>query len=479
MELENTQNNVLAKLPMLKLGEYEMWEIRIKQYFQIHDYELWDEAIVNGNSGCGTIKLQAPESGNEATKKTQKALLKQQYENFNASSLSHHLILSLQASSKLVSSASSINNINTVNPEVSTGTTKVNTASTEISTASFSDATLRARSSIRELVGRSSLMEVILLDMINQRAMYAINGARFDWSDMAEEEIQANMALMAFSDSENLEVLFLRIALLKRSVGHKEYLMGLLRTELEKVKEEMRGLNLRLQSLEEFKQPEVNEYGSRDSSVKPTTGCDIDVVIDWKEKFFCSANQVREEDIRKLDEYNDAPIIEVLKEFVKPEKPVRRSVSCPNVNKHMAPRAVLMKTGLKIVNTARPVNTGRPFNTARSFNTVRPSYTAHPKSTVHCARPRTYFQNQAQSTVQRPFYKKTALTKRSYNQNVNTGRQNVNTDRARGFNAVKPSTCWVWKPNKPNGASLVFNKYNYIDADWQIKSVMAWSPKIN
>ncbi|GJR45964.1 hypothetical protein Tco_1314067 [Tanacetum coccineum] len=41
MELENTQNNALAKLPMLKLGEYEMWEIRIKQYFQIQDYALW------------------------------------------------------------------------------------------------------------------------------------------------------------------------------------------------------------------------------------------------------------------------------------------------------------------------------------------------------------------------------------------------------------------------------------------------------
>ncbi|GJW30319.1 hypothetical protein Tco_0047194 [Tanacetum coccineum] len=49
MELENTQNNVLAKLLMLKLGEYEMWEIRIKQYFQIHDYALW-EVIENGNS---------------------------------------------------------------------------------------------------------------------------------------------------------------------------------------------------------------------------------------------------------------------------------------------------------------------------------------------------------------------------------------------------------------------------------------------
>ncbi|GJV38425.1 hypothetical protein Tco_1410902 [Tanacetum coccineum] len=42
MELENSQNNSLAKLPILKLGEYEMWEIRIKQYFQIQDYALWE-----------------------------------------------------------------------------------------------------------------------------------------------------------------------------------------------------------------------------------------------------------------------------------------------------------------------------------------------------------------------------------------------------------------------------------------------------
>ncbi|GJU37865.1 retrovirus-related pol polyprotein from transposon TNT 1-94 [Tanacetum coccineum] len=139
----------------------------------------------------------------------------------------------------------------------------------------------------------------------------------------------------------------------------------------------------------------------------------------------------------------------------------------------MVPRAVLMKTGLKTinnarhVNTVRSVNTGRPFSTARSFNTVRPSYTAHPKSTVLCARPRTHFQNQAQSTVQRPFYKKTVLTKSSKNQNVitgrqtvNTGRQNVNTVRARGFNAVKPSACWVWRPIKPNGASLSYSQLN-------------------
>ncbi|GKF43707.1 hypothetical protein Tco_0130259 [Tanacetum coccineum] len=121
----------------------------------------------------------------------------------------------------------------------------------------------------------------------------------------------------------------------------------------------------------------------------------------------------------------------------------------------MVPRAVLMKTGLKNVNNAR------------SVNTVRSYYTAHPKSTVSCARPKTNFQNQAQSTVQRPFYKSTTLTKRSNNQNINTGRQtvntvrpNVNTVRARGFNAVKPLACWVWRPIKPNGASLSNSQLN-------------------
>ncbi|GJY95079.1 reverse transcriptase domain-containing protein [Tanacetum coccineum] len=61
MVLENFQNNALAKLPMLKLGEYEMWEIRIKQYFQIKYYALW-EVIENGNSWV-PIPVTAPESG--------------------------------------------------------------------------------------------------------------------------------------------------------------------------------------------------------------------------------------------------------------------------------------------------------------------------------------------------------------------------------------------------------------------------------
>ncbi|GKG19437.1 ribonuclease H-like domain-containing protein, partial [Tanacetum coccineum] len=34
------------------------------------------------------------------------------------------------------------------------------------------------------------------------KAMLVIDGVGFNWSDMAEEQVQTNMALMAFSDSE-------------------------------------------------------------------------------------------------------------------------------------------------------------------------------------------------------------------------------------------------------------------------------------
>ncbi|GJY94551.1 DNA-directed DNA polymerase [Tanacetum coccineum] len=49
MDLVSAQNNTIAKLPLLKQGDYEMWRLRIDQYIQLQDYALW-EIIENGNS---------------------------------------------------------------------------------------------------------------------------------------------------------------------------------------------------------------------------------------------------------------------------------------------------------------------------------------------------------------------------------------------------------------------------------------------
>ncbi|GJT59771.1 hypothetical protein Tco_1003304 [Tanacetum coccineum] len=405
---------------------------------------------------------------------------------------------------------------------------------TMVKTLAFLTTSGQGKFTSENLEGRSSIDgKHYWLDMIKSKAvkiedasekeMCAIVGAGFDWSDMAEEEIQANMARIAFSDSEyddllvklddtgfkaatykrglsilegqilkykGHEVLFSEeITLLKRSVGHKEYQMGLLRTELDKVKQEKEGfefkiakfeksakdldqllasqitdkskkgfgynvvpsphplilnrptpLDLSYSGLEEFKEPEVNEYGPRDSSLKPTTGCDKES-DNSKEDTGDSLKQQQKIDSKtssKARENNDAPIIEdwvlddedevepipkveqktvipttTKKEFVKPEKPVRRSVRYAEmyrsqktleetqgigmVSKLLIPGTqtygsksslnedwpkMLILQGL--VNTVRSVNTGRPFSTAR---------------------------------------------------------QNVNTVRARGFNAVKPSAC--------------------------------------
>ncbi|GJX03069.1 hypothetical protein Tco_0188985 [Tanacetum coccineum] len=49
MDLETAQTTTTAKLLILKQGEYDMWRLRIEQYFQVQDYALWD-VIENGNS---------------------------------------------------------------------------------------------------------------------------------------------------------------------------------------------------------------------------------------------------------------------------------------------------------------------------------------------------------------------------------------------------------------------------------------------
>ncbi|GJX90407.1 hypothetical protein Tco_0343733 [Tanacetum coccineum] len=134
----DSQSNQTIKLPILQPGEYDLWKMRMEQYLQCIDYTLW-EIVENGNAPIVTKTVDGKETvipptsveekaqrraelkarstllmalpnehqlkfnsykdaktlmqaienrfgGNTATKKTQKNLLKQQYENFAASS---------------------------------------------------------------------------------------------------------------------------------------------------------------------------------------------------------------------------------------------------------------------------------------------------------------------------------------------------------------------------------------------------------
>ncbi|GJU24971.1 putative ribonuclease H-like domain-containing protein [Tanacetum coccineum] len=91
----------------------------------------------------------------------------------------------------------------------------------------------------------------------------------------------------------------------------------------------------------------------------------------------------------------------------------------------MAPRAVLMKTGLRPLNTARPVNT------------------AHRKTTIYNAKPMSHFSKSSQSTVKRPYQIKTALTNQNFSQKLNTAKGKIYNAKPKAVNIARPNSVVV------------------------------------
>ncbi|GJY21124.1 hypothetical protein Tco_0393690 [Tanacetum coccineum] len=252
--------------------------------------------------------------GNESTKKTQKALLKQQYENFNASSsytanlsdTTVYAILENQPKgSQLVHK--DLEQIHDDDLEKMDLKWQLDYSSNEMPEGRVfqlsQDGTLCQGQYGYQDNSRNqeSSKRTVNMEDSSSKAMLAIDGIGFDWSDMAEEQVQTNMALMAFSDSEvyndkscsktclknyetlkkqcddlivklndtefkaatykrglaivedqlvtfrKNEVLFSEeIAVLKREVGFKEYEIGVLKSEFEKVKQEEEGIDFKI-----------------------------------------------------------------------------------------------------------------------------------------------------------------------------------------------------------------------------------------
>ncbi|GJT18369.1 hypothetical protein Tco_0877075 [Tanacetum coccineum] len=109
MDQDSAHMVAASKVLMLKLGEFELWRMWIEQYIQMIDYALWEviengatlpkTAVVEGIPNEHQLKFNSIKdakllleavkkrfSRNAATKKTQRNLLKQHYENFTAPS---------------------------------------------------------------------------------------------------------------------------------------------------------------------------------------------------------------------------------------------------------------------------------------------------------------------------------------------------------------------------------------------------------
>ncbi|GJU17610.1 hypothetical protein Tco_1145576 [Tanacetum coccineum] len=340
--------------------------------------------------------------------------------------------------------SSSTNNINTANPtnEVSTVSTNVNTASAPYDLEQINEDDLEAMDlkwqlyllSMRAKTYYQRTGKKIFINVndtagyqdntmkqgnnkdTSSKAMLAIDGAGFNWSDMAEEHVQTNMALMAFSDFELNQTEFKagtykrglatieeqlvtfrknevpfseEVTILKREVACKDYEIGVLKTEFEKVKQEKKGTDFKIAKfdnaskcldkllesqitdnskkglgyhaiasphpltinaptkpdlsyygLDEFKEPEFKGYGPRDTTLKST--------IDSKEN---NDDSLIKEQVSEDENSSLVSLLNVDKEivfhaakkveFVKPknnEKPIRKSVRYAEMYRSQSPR---------------------------------------------------------------------------------------------------------------------------------------------
>nr|GEW05279.1 hypothetical protein [Tanacetum cinerariifolium] len=114
-----------VKLPILNPNEFDLWKMRIKQYFLMTDYALW-EVILNEDSPAPTRVVEGvlqPDAktlmeaiekrfgGNTKTKKVQETLLKQQYKNFTGTTTQNLAFISssnTDSTTESVSAAASV-----------------------------------------------------------------------------------------------------------------------------------------------------------------------------------------------------------------------------------------------------------------------------------------------------------------------------------------------------------------------------------
>ncbi|GKB68628.1 ribonuclease H-like domain-containing protein [Tanacetum coccineum] len=273
---------------------------------------------------------------------------------------------------------------------------------------------------------------------------------------------------------KNKVIFYDKIVVLKRDISYKDSEISMLKSELEKLKQEKESNQLKIENFDNASKSLEKLIGSQitDNSGKGVGFVSYNAVPPPPTRLFSPPKSDLSPNPGLEEESPNAPLVEELVsddklekktvfptvskiEFVRPkqqEKPVRKPANCnyhqrervvsrnnytrvnynystqkahPSAQRNMVPRAVLMKTGLRTLNTTRPVNT------------------AHPKTTVYSARPMSHFSKSAQSTVKRPYQTRTTLANKNFSQKVNTTKGKFYTARPKAVNTARPNSVVV------------------------------------
>ncbi|GJZ69835.1 hypothetical protein Tco_0633385 [Tanacetum coccineum] len=298
------------------------------------------------------------------------------------------------------------------------------------------------------------------------------------------------------------EVMFCeQIDVLKRDITYKDSDISVLKCELEKLKKEKESNKLKLDKFENASKSLDKLIGSQisDNSRKgvgfvsynvvppPPTGLFAPPKIDLSnsgleefqepefEGYGPKTSKSASEDIsNEVRKSNDAPLVEKLVSDDKSEK----KIVFPTVAKIEF---------VKSKQQEKPVR--KPVKYAEMYSFDHLQYTCKQKRQLNGQREektvwnnarRVNHQNSPRITHPNPkrYIVPRKILTRSGPISLNIARQShFNAVRTNWVNAVKALACWVWRPIKPNNASITLKRYDYFDLRGRSRSVMAWVPK--
>ncbi|GJU53328.1 putative ribonuclease H-like domain-containing protein [Tanacetum coccineum] len=353
MEFKSAHSNTTAKLPILKLGEYEMWVIRIKQYFQVQDYALW-EVIENGNSWVSVPQI-AQENGTSVTKMSVPVTTEEKTNNKNDVKARSLLLMALPDEHQLTFSQYNVccyrNMIWRLQKIVSR--LAILGVAISVSMSTRLGHFVRNVEHQKQKQGQFRYARQHRKQGNNEdtssKAMLAIDGVGFDWSDMAEEQNEGSSLVKKFQ--------FLNREEIAKNIEIKMWL-----------KKQKRILDKREKGLGYNVVPPPHHliYNA------PTK---LDLSYYGLDEVLLTVITIKRERMVSRNNYNRVDYDYYAK------------TSHPSAHRNMTPRAVLLKTSLTPLNTVRPVNTAHPkpavhsgynnvtFFSAQAVNTAR-SYTA-------------------------------------------------------------------------------------------------------
>ncbi|GJU91259.1 putative ribonuclease H-like domain-containing protein [Tanacetum coccineum] len=280
---ETTQTMSALKLPILKTGDYDLWSMRIEQYLTHTYYALW-EVIMNGDAPAiasasmkGPIPPKTAEQklarknelkekstlfgGNKESKKMQKMILKQQYENFTASR-------SEGLDKTYDNDTSSTNEVVIIAHDFPAARSKG-----QASSSTYADDVMAPRNQGNR--NGDAPKRIVPVETPTNALVVQDGIGSYDWSFQAKEGI-TNFALMAYTSQGyqiGLESLEARIVVheknevvyeediefLKYDVQVKDISIKDLKNQLEEALKEKEDLKLKLEKFEESRESDVDD----------------------------------------------------------------------------------------------------------------------------------------------------------------------------------------------------------------------------